>query len=49
MARPREPINLIEAKGRKHLTKKEIEECRESEVKAPADSIEAPSYLTAEL
>jgi P27 family predicted phage terminase small subunit len=49
MARPREPINLLEAKGRKHLTKAEIEKRRESEVKAPADEIEAPSYLTAEL
>jgi len=26
MARPREPIKLLEAKGRKHLSKAEIEE-----------------------
>lgn len=49
MARPREPIDLLEAKARKHLTKAEIEERRENEVKAPSDKIRAPSYLTAEL
>jgi phage terminase small subunit len=49
MARPREPINLLEAKARKHLTKAEIEERQENEVKAPSDKIRAPSYLTAEL
>jgi P27 family predicted phage terminase small subunit len=49
MARPREPINLLEAKARKHLTKAEIEERRENEVKAPSDKIRAPSYLTADL
>lgn len=49
MARPREPINLLEAKGRKHLTKAEIEERRKSEIKAPVDKIVAPPYLTADL
>jgi P27 family predicted phage terminase small subunit len=49
MARPREPIDLLEAKARKHLTKAEIEERRENEVKAPSDKVRAPSYLTAEL
>jgi phage terminase small subunit len=49
MARPREPINLLEAKARKHLTKVEIEERQENEVKAPSDRIKAPSYLTSEL
>jgi P27 family predicted phage terminase small subunit len=49
MARPREPINLLEAKARKHLTKVEIEERKENEVKAPSDKIKAPSYLTADL
>ena len=47
MARPREPINLIEAKGRSHLTKAEIEERRAVEVQPCTDGIEAPSYLTA--
>lgn len=45
MARPREPIDLIIAKGKKNLTKKEIEERRAQEVKAPSDNIEPPSYL----
>ena len=49
MARPREPINLLEAKARKHLTKAEIEERKKSEVKAPSNEIEAPSYLTPDL
>ena len=49
MARPREPINLLEAKARKHLTKAEIEERKKSEVKAPSDKIKVPSYLTSDL
>lgn len=49
MARQREPVNLLVAKGRKHLTKAEIEQRRESEVQAPANGIEAPAYLTPEL
>ena len=47
MARPREPINLIEIKGRSNLGKAEIEARRASEVQPCADEIEAPSYLTA--
>lgn len=46
MARKKEPISLIVAKGKKHLTKAEIEERKSTEVKANADKIEAPSYLT---
>ena len=49
MARPREPIDLIQAKRRKHLTKEEIDERKKSEVKAPSNEIEAPSYLTPDL
>ena len=47
MAGQRQPISLIEAKGKKHLTKAEIEERRRTEVKAPADKVTAPPYLTA--
>lgn len=47
MARPREPINLLEAKGRSHLTKAEIAERRASEPQRCTDGIEAPAYLTA--
>ncbi|MDD2218287.1 MAG: phage terminase small subunit P27 family [Eubacteriales bacterium] len=45
MAGPRQPIDLVKAKGKKHLTKTEIEERRNSEVKAATNKIEAPAYL----
>lgn len=47
MARPRQPTNLILAKGTKHFTKDEIKERLSSEVQPCADNIAAPSYLTA--
>ena len=47
MARPREPIDLIVAKGKKNLTKAEIEARRASEVSPATDEIAAPAYLTA--
>lgn len=47
MAGQRQPIQLIEAKGKKHLTKAEIEERKKTEIKAPSDKVEAPPYLTA--
>lgn len=47
MARPREPIALVQAKGKKHLTKAEIAAREASEVKPCTDDIAAPSYLTA--
>jgi len=49
MAKRREPIDLIVAKGKKNLTKKEIENRKNSEVKAPSENIEPPSYLPGEL
>lgn len=47
MAGPRQPLNLVLAKGAKHLTKAEIAERRSSEVQGCIDGIAAPSYLTA--
>lgn len=47
MAGPRQPIALVKAKGKKHLTKAEIEEREASEVQPCADEIVAPAYLTA--
>lgn len=44
--RKKEPTDLIVYKGKKHLTKDEIEERKANEIKAPADQIRAPSYLT---
>lgn len=46
MARPREPVDLILAKGRKHLTKEEYIERKNSEIEAPADNIIPPDFLT---
>lgn len=47
MSRPREPVELVIAKGKKHLTKEEIEQRRASEVAPCSDDITAPAYLTA--
>lgn len=47
MAGPRQPVELLIAKGKKHLTKEEIQERRDSEVQACTDGIAAPSHLTA--
>ena len=47
MAGPRQPIDLVIAKGRKNLTKDEIAERRDAEVAPCADDLTAPSYLTA--
>lgn len=46
MAGPRQPIELVVAKGKKHLTKAEIEERKNSEVKANSDKIKPPKNLT---
>lgn len=40
------PIELVKARGAKHLTKKEIEERTKQEIKPITDDIIAPSYLT---
>lgn len=47
MAGPRQPIELIVAKGKKNLTKAEIAERRATEVQPRTDDIVAPAYLTA--
>lgn len=46
MAGQRQPIELIKAKGAKHLTKAEITEREKIEVKPITDDIIAPNYLT---
>jgi P27 family predicted phage terminase small subunit len=45
LAGRRQPLNLVLLKGKKHLTKAEIEERQKTEVKAKADKVKAPSYL----
>ena len=47
MAGARQPIELVIANGKKHLTKEEIESRRASEVAPCTDDLTAPSYLTA--
>ena len=46
MAGQRQPIELVVAKGRKHLTKSEIENRKNSEIKAKKDNIKPPKNLT---
>lgn len=46
MARPRQPIDLVVARGQSHKTKAEIQERRSREVRPVADGITAPSFLT---
>ena len=47
MAGPRQPTNLVLAKGKKHFTKDEVEERLKRELQPCTDEIAAPSYLTA--
>ena len=44
--RPKQPVNLIIAKGKKHLTKKEITQRQESEVEVNYTDIKIPKYLS---
>ena len=45
MGRPRQPIGLLQTKGKKHLTKKEIETRTNEEVTPVPDGIAPPDYL----
>ncbi|BAU28969.1 P27 family predicted phage terminase small subunit [Aneurinibacillus soli] len=49
MAGQRQPVELLLIKGKKHLTKQEIEERKEREVKAPSDKVRPPAYLSPDL
>ena len=46
MARPRQPIKLLEIKGKKHLTKEEIRQREADEVKPVPKGIKPPAYLS---
>ena len=46
MSGQRQPLELLQAKGSKHLTKAEIKERQEREIKPITDDIIAPTYLT---
>lgn len=47
MGRKKEPVKLIQAKGRTHFTKKDIIDRLAKEIKVDFVDIEAPEYLTA--
>ena len=47
MANPKQPIALIEYKGKKHLTKSEIEERKATEPERKTDAILPPDFLCA--
>ena len=47
MAGTRQPLSVVQGKGRKHLTKAEIENRKKTEVKAKSDNVEPPTFLTA--
>ena len=49
MAGQRQPTDLVVIKGKKHLTKAEIEARKNAEVVAPNDKVKPPVYLTPEL
>ena len=49
MARPRKPIDLMEATRRIHTSKTEIEQRKNSEVKAHCTDVVAPEYLQEDL
>ena len=46
MAGSRLPIEIVQARNSKHLTKAEIEERKSKEIKPITDDITAPAYLT---
>ena len=46
MAGQRLPLEVVQVRGSKHLTKAEIQERREREIKPITDNIIAPDYLT---
>jgi len=49
MAGQKQPMSLKLLKGNKNLTKAEIKKGLEEEIKAPADNVKAPSYLSKDL
>lgn len=49
MGRNKQPIDLVVAKGRKHLSKAEIEKRRAEELKVDFKDVQAPDYLPPKL
>ena len=46
--RTRQPVDVIKAKGKKHLSQKEYDERKAQELDVPFKDVSAPAYLTAE-
>ena len=46
MPKNRQPIDLIKAKGKKHLSEREYEERKSQELDVPFVEVEPPDYLT---
>lgn len=46
MARPREPIELVLTKGKKHFSQAEIAERKAKEIQVPFKEIKPPKYLS---
>lgn len=46
MSRQREPIDLLIAKDKSHLTKEQIEQRRAQELHVPFKNVKAPAYLS---
>lgn len=46
MGRPKEPVDLLVAKGNKHLTKEEYYRRKEEEIDVPYKDVSPPEYLT---
>lgn len=44
----KQPVDLIKAKGKKHLTKKEYEQRKAEEIEVPFTDVEPPRYLTSQ-
>lgn len=47
MAGQRQPLTVVKEKGRKHLTKAEMENREKTEIHAAADKVEPPKWLSA--
>lgn len=48
MGRPREPIKVLKARGRKHLTRSEIAEREAEEINNPFTNVKVPADLSKE-
>ena len=46
MGRPRKPIAVLEAEGKSHMTKEQIEQRKNEELKVPFTDVKPPAYLS---